>query len=127
MIDPDHNRLSIRRQCELVSISRASFYRQPAGQTPEKLELMRIIDAAFMETPWYGSRQMARHLRRQGWCVGRKRVRRLMRRIGLSPIYQVPRTSEPNPQHRIYPYLLRHLAIEHRLPRMHWRCKPGSR
>lgn len=112
MIDPDHNRLSIRRQCELVSISRASFYRQPAGQTPEKLELMRIIDAAFMETPWYGSRQMARHLRRQGWCVGRKRVRRLMRRIGLSPIYQVPRTSEPNPQHRIYPYLLRHLAIE---------------
>ena len=112
MIDPDHNRLSIRRQCELVSISRASFYRQPAGETPEKLELMRIIDAAFMETPWYGSRQMARHLRRQGWCVGRKRVRRLMRRIGLSPIYQVPRTSEPNPQHRIYPYLLRHLAIE---------------
>ena len=73
---------------------------------------MRIIDAAFMETPWYGSRQMARHLRRQGWCVGRKQVRRLMRRIGLSPIYQVPRTSEPNPQHRIYPYLLRHLAIE---------------
>jgi len=112
MIDPDHNRLSIRRQCELVSISRASFYRQPAGETPENLELMRIIDGAFMEMPWYGSRQMARHLRRQGWCVGRKRVRRLMRKIGLSPIYQPPKTSEPHPQHRIYPYLLRHLAIE---------------
>ncbi|WP_407941288.1 IS3 family transposase [Mesorhizobium xinjiangense] len=112
MIDPDHNRLSIRRQCELVSISRASFYRQPAGETPENLELMRIIDEAFMEMPWYGSRQMARHLRRQGWCVGRKRVRRLMRKIGLSPIYQAPKTSEPHPQHRIYPYLLRHLAIE---------------
>lgn len=112
MIDPDHERLSIRRQCELVSISRASFYRQPAGENPENLELMRIIDEAFMETPWYGSRQMARHLRRQGWCVGRKRVRRLMRRIGLSPIYQAPKTSEPHPQHRIYPYLLRHLAIE---------------
>jgi putative transposase len=112
MIDPDHQRLSIRRQCELVSISRASFYRQPAGETPENLELMRIIDEAFMETPWYGSRQMARHLRRQGWCVGRKRVRRLMRKIGLSPIYQVPKTSEPHPQHRIYPYLLRHLSIE---------------
>jgi len=110
MIDPDHNRLSIRRQCELVSVSRASFYRQPAGESPENLELMRVIDAAFMETPWYGSRQMARHLRRQGWCVGRKRVRRLMRKIGLSPIYQAPKTSEP--QHRIYPYLLRHLAIE---------------
>ena len=82
MIDPDHNRLSIRRQCELVSISRASFYRQPVRESPENLELMRIIDEAFMEMPWYGSRQMARHLRRQGWCVGRKRVRRLMRKIG---------------------------------------------
>jgi putative transposase len=112
MIDPDHKRLSIRRQCELVSISRASFYRRPAGETPKNLELMRTIDEAFMETPWYGSRQMARHLRRQGWCVGRKRVRRLMRRIGLSPIYQAPKTSVPHPQHRIYPYLLRHLAIE---------------
>jgi putative transposase len=112
MIDPDHERLSIRRQCELVSISRASFYRQPAGETPENLELMRIIDEAFMEMPWYGSRQMARHLRRQGRCVGRKRVRRLMRKIGLSPIHQAPKTSEPHPRHRIYPYLLRHLAIE---------------
>lgn len=112
MIDPDHERLSIRRQCELVSISRASFYRQPAGETPENLELMRLIDEAFTEMPWYGSRQMARHLRRQGWCVGRKRVRRLMRKIGLSPIYQAPKTSEPHPQHRIYPYLLRHLNIE---------------
>jgi len=86
MIDPDHNRLSICRQCELVSISRASFYRRPASETLENLELMRIIDEAFMETPWYGSRQMARHLRRQGWCVGRKRVRGLMRKIGLPPI-----------------------------------------
>lgn len=57
MIDPDHERLSIGRQCELVSISRASFYRQPAGETPENLELMRIIDEAFMETPWYGQCQ----------------------------------------------------------------------
>ena len=112
MINPDHPRLSIRRQCELVSVSRASFYRQPSGATPETLELMRVIDAAFMEMPWYGSRQMARHLRRQGWCVGRKRVRRLMSKIGLSPIYQAPKTSTPHPQHRIYPYLLRDLAIK---------------
>lgn len=56
MIDPDHERLSIRRQCELVSISRASFYRQPTGESPENLELMRVIDEAFMEAPWYGSR-----------------------------------------------------------------------
>ncbi len=86
MIDPDHERLSIRHQCELVSISWASFCRQPVGETAENFELMRIIDEAFMETPWYGSRQMARHLRRQGRCVGRKRVRRLMRKIGLSLI-----------------------------------------
>lgn len=89
MIGSDHKRLSIRRQCKLVSISRASFYRQPADETSDNLELMRIIDAAFMEMPWYGSRQMARHLRRQGWGIGSKQVRRLMHRTGLSPIYQV--------------------------------------
>ncbi len=113
MIATDHPRLSIRRQCELVSISRASFYRQPAGESTENLELMRLIDEAFMEMPWYGSRQMARHLRRLGWRVGRKRVRRLMKKIGLVAIYQAPKTSEPHPQHKIYPYLLRHLSIDH--------------
>jgi putative transposase len=112
MIDPDHRGLSILRQCELVSISRASFYRQPGGETPENLELMRVIDEAFMEMPWYGSRQMARHLRRLGWWAGRKRVRRLMNKIGLAAIYQAPKTSEPHPQHRIYPYLLRHLSVD---------------
>jgi putative transposase len=112
MIDPGHKRLSIVRQCELVSISRASFYRPPAGETPENLELMRLIDEVFLECPFYGARQMARHLRRLGWSVGRKRVRRLMRKIGLAPIYQAPKTSEPHPQHKIYPYLLRHLAID---------------
>jgi putative transposase len=112
MIDPGHKRLSIVRQCELASISRASFYRQPAGESEENLALMRLIDEAFLEAPWYGARQMARHLRRLGWCIGRKRVRRLMRKIGLAPIYQAPKTSEPHPQHKIYPYLLRHMTIE---------------
>ena len=95
MIDPGHKRLSIVRQCELVSISRASFYRRPAGESEENLALMRLIDETFLECPFYGARQMARHLRRLGWCIGRKRVRRLMRKIGLSPIYQAPKTSEP--------------------------------
>jgi putative transposase len=112
MIDPDHKRLSIVRQCELVSISRASFYRPPASESPENLALMRLIDEAFLECPFYGARQMARHLRRLGWCLGRKRVRRLMRKIGLAPIYQAPKTSRPHPQHKIYPYLLRYLRIE---------------
>jgi len=112
MIEPGHKRLSIVRQCELASISRASFYRPPASESPENLASMELIDKAFLEMPWYGARQMARHLRRLGWCIGRQRVRRLMRKIGLSPIYQAPKTSTPHPQHRIYPYLLRHMTIE---------------
>ena len=112
MIEPEHPRLSIQRQCALVSISRSAFYYQPAGETPLNLALMRLIDEAFLETPWYGSRQMARHLRRQGYEVGRMRVRRLMAKMGLAPIYQKPRTTIPHPEHRAYKYLLRGLTID---------------
>jgi putative transposase len=112
MVDPKHPRLSIVRQCALVSIGRSSFYYEGKGESPLNLALMRLIDEQFLETPWYGSRQMARHLRRQGYCVGRKRVRRLMRLMGLCAIYQKPRTSDPHPDHRIYPYLLRGLPID---------------
>ncbi len=112
MIEPEHPSLSVVRQCELVSISRSGFYYQPAGETAENLALMRLIDAQFLETPWYGSRQMARHLRRDGHEVGRKRVRRLMALMGLVPIYQRPRTTVPNPDHRIWPYLLRDMVID---------------
>jgi putative transposase len=112
MIDPGHGRLGIARQCSLVSISRSSFYYQGKGEAPVNLNLMRLIDEQFLETPWYGSRQMARHLRRLGYCVGRKRVRRLMRLMGLQAIYQAPRTSDPHPDHRVYPYLLGGLSIE---------------
>jgi len=111
IIEPGHPTLSVVRQCELVSISRSGFYYQPAGETPLNLELMRLIDAQFLETPWYGSRQMASHLRRAGYEVGRKRIRRLMAKMGLVPIYQRPRTTVPHPEHRIYPYLLREMAI----------------
>ena len=112
MIEPDYPSLSVVRQCELVSISRSGFYYQPPGETSENLALMRLIDAQFLETPWYGSRQMARHLRRDGHQVGRKRVRRLMAVMGLAPIYQRPRTTLPNPGHRVWPYLLRGVAID---------------
>jgi putative transposase len=94
MIEPEHPQLSIVRQCELVSISRSGFYRRPT-----------------VETPWYSSRQMARHLRREGYVVGRKRIRRLMAKMGLVLIYQRPRTTVPNPEHRVFPYLLRDLAL----------------
>jgi putative transposase len=73
---------------------------------------MRAIDEQFLETPWYGSRQMTRHLQRQGWRVGRHRIRRLMATMSLVPIYQRPKTSVPHPEHRIYPYLLRDLIID---------------
>src|SRR6202034_1264565 len=112
MIDPGHPRLSIVRQCELAAISRATFYRTPAGESAETLAIMRLIDETFLECPFYGARQRVRHLRRLGWAVGRRRVRRLMRKIGLSPIDQAPRTSEPHPAHKTYPYLLRKLVIE---------------
>ena len=112
MIEPQHSRLPITRQCELVSIARSSYYYTGKGESPVNLDLMRVIDKQFMDTPWYGSRQMARHLRRQGYGVGRKRVRRLMRKMGLAAIYQAPRTSQPHPEHRIYPYLLRGATID---------------
>ena len=104
MIEPEHPQLSVVRQCELVSISRSGFYHRPAGETPLNLALMRLIDAQFLETPWYGSRKMARHLRREGYAVGRKRMRRLMARMGLAPIYQRPRTTIAHPERRVFPY-----------------------
>ncbi len=112
LIERGHEQLSIVRQCELVSISRSSFYHRPVGGTAETLALMRLIDAQLLESPWYGARQMARHLRRDGHEVGRKRVRRLMTRMGLAPIFQRPRTTVPHLEHRIYPYLLRDLMVD---------------
>jgi putative transposase len=112
MVERGHPRLSVARQCELVGIARSSFYYIPRGESVLNLGLMRVIDEQFMQTPWYGSRQMGRHLRRQGHKVGRKRVRRLMRKMGLRPIYQAPRTSKPHPEHRVYPYLLRNMKID---------------
>ena len=112
MIEADHPRLSVARPCALVSIRRSAFSDRPAGETPLNLALMRLIDEVFLETPWYGSRQMARHRRRQGDTVGRKRVRRLMARMGLAAIDPQPRTTVPHPEHRTYPDLLRGLRIE---------------
>jgi len=112
MVESNHPRLSIARQCELIKIARLSYYYSGKGESPLNLKLMRLIDEQFLVTPCYGSRQMARHLRRQGYKIGRKRTRRLMRKMGLQAIYQAPRTSRPHPEHRIYPYLLRKLTID---------------
>ena len=112
LIDSNHSELSISRQCGLVSISRSTFYYDGLGESELTLELMRLIDEQFLETPFYGSRQMARWLRREGFAVSRKRVRRLMRKMGLQALYQRPSTSVPHPEHRVYPYLLRDRAVE---------------
>lgn len=111
MVEPSNDNLSIVEQCRLLSISRSGWYYDPKGENPFNLKLMRLIDEQFLLTPYYGSRQMARCLRREGYCVGRHRVRRLMRLMGLRAIYQEPRPSQPHPQHRIYPYLLRNLDV----------------
>jgi hypothetical protein len=97
LIEPAHQRLSIAAQCRLLSISRSSYYYVPVPQGEETLALMRVIDETFMDCPWYGSRQMARHLQRLGHAVSRRRVRRLMAQMGLVAIYQRPRTSDPHP------------------------------
>jgi len=108
-IEKRHPRLSMRRQCKLLSLTRSGLYYHPVGESAENLKFMKIIDKQFLNTPWYGSRQMARHMQRHGHKAGRHRVRRLMR---LVPIYQAPNTSKKHPQHKIYPYLLRGMVID---------------
>ena len=112
MAKKDHPRLSIAKQCRLLSISRSSFYYEPKGETTQNLVLMHLIDEQFLETPFYGVLQMTWHLRVQGHLVNEKRIRRLMRLMGLMPIYQHPNTSRPCPQHKTYPYLLRGLRVD---------------
>ena len=112
MVVRDHPALSLSRQCRLLSLGRSSLYYEPKGESAETLLLMRRIDELFLKYPFYGARRMALHLRREGVWIGRRRAARLMSLMGLEAIYRAPRTSAPHPEHRIYPYLLRGLAIE---------------
>ena len=104
--------MSVRRQCELLGLSRSSLYYEPAGESAENLRLMRKIDEQYTACPFYGSRRMTAWLVEQGEEVNRKRVQRLMRTMGLEAIYPKPRTSTPGKGHKIYPYLLRDVTIE---------------
>ena len=115
-VEKEHPNLSIHRQCQLLDLCRSSFYRnsQMTGQeSPENLELMRAIDKEYTAHPFYGSRQMRNVLRRKGYKINRKRVQRLMRRMGLQSVAPKPGTSKPHPGHKVYPYLLRNLIIDH--------------
>ena len=118
-IDAGHPQLSIARQCELIGLPRASYYREiRLTESQENLELMRLIDEEYMRHPFYGSRKMRDYLHRQGHFVNRKRVQRLMRKMGLASIAPKPNTSRKAPGHRVYPYLLRDLAINR--PNLVW-------
>jgi putative transposase len=111
MIEPANPTISIRRQCELIGLNRASLYYQPASETEFNLKLMRLIDRQYLKTPYYGYPKMTAHLRREGYTVNPKRIRRLMRKMGLMAIYPKPRTTISAPENKVYPYLLRGLAI----------------
>jgi putative transposase len=111
-IKPGHPELSLRRQCELLGLSRSSWHYRPAQESKANLRLMRLIDEQYLRRPYFGSRRMTLWLRGQGKEVNRKRVQRLMRQMGIEAIYPRPRTTWRNAKHRIFPYLLRGVAIE---------------
>ncbi len=111
MIDREHDQLSLVRQCTLLDISRAWLYYKPTLPSTVDLELMSLMDRQYLKTPFYGSRRMKVWLCGQGHPVGRGKVRRLMRAMGLEAIYRHPNTSKPAPGHRIYPYLLKGLEV----------------
>ena len=112
MIEPSHRKISVRRQCQLLALPRSSLYYLAQPESDEDLRLMREIDELHLLYPFFGSRQITRWLRRQGEVINRKRVRRLMRLLGLEAIYRKPNLSRANAAHRIYPYLLRGLKVD---------------
>jgi len=111
MIEAEHPVLSVRRQCDLLALARSGLYYEPQGASPENLALMRLLDEAYTAWPFYGVRKMTAHLEREGQAVNVKRVRRLMRLMGLEAIYPRKRLSVPGEGHKRYPYLLRGVEI----------------
>ena len=112
LVDRADAELSIVAQCRLLKVARSSLYWHPAAMSEDDLRLMRRIDELYLATPFYGARRMVAVLRRDGWTVNRKRVRRLMRLMRIEAIYQKPNTSRRHPDHIVYPYLLRDLVID---------------
>ena len=112
LVEPAHPELGIERQCDLVGLARSSYYYQPTPTKAEDLQLMRLLDEQYLRTPFYGSRRMTVWLQQQGYRVNRKRVQRLMHLMALVGITRGPGTSQPHPEHRVYPYLLRDLVVE---------------
>jgi putative transposase len=110
MIDRTHT-LPVARQCQLLKLARSTAYYQPRPVSDTALALMRWIDELHLQYPFAGARMLRDILQREGHGVGRRQVATLMRRMGITALYRKPRTSQRHPAHRIYPYLLRQLAI----------------
>lgn len=111
MIDREHE-LTVRRQAALLELSKSAVYYRPVPVSDEDLALMRRIDELHLEHPFAGSRMLKRLLQDDGFEVGRTHVRTLMRRMGVEALYRRPRTSQPHPGHRVFPYLLRGQVID---------------
>jgi putative transposase len=112
LVELNHPQLSVRRQCDLLGLCRSSLYYQPATESAENLELMRLIDQQYTARPFFGSRKMVIWLGEQGYPVNRKRVQRLMRLMGLEAVYPKPKLSLAGRGHKVYPYLLRDVTID---------------
>src|SRR5271155_597470 len=112
LVERERPALPISRQCRLLAISRSAVYRRPAEVGEADLAVMALMDRQYLARPYYGARRMAAWLATQGYVVNRKRVRRLMRLMGLVAIYQRPNTSKAAVAHKVYPYLLGGIAIE---------------
>ena len=112
LVDRGHGTLSVRRQCALLSLARSGVYRPPRPANENDLALMRRIDELFTAWPFLGSRRMAQMLQTDGRPLNRKRMQRLMRKMGIAALGPKPRTTKPQHGHKIFPYLLRNLAIE---------------
>jgi putative transposase len=112
-LEPDHDSISVRRQCELLGLPRSTAYYAPIPESEENLALMREIDAIYLDDPSYGSRSIAAVLANSGWQANRKRVQRLMRLMGITGVTPKRNTTKPSPGHRIFTYLLRNVAITH--------------
>jgi len=111
-VDPGYSALSLRKQCGLLGLNRSSLYYKPVGIDDYTLMLMHELDKQYTDTPFYGVLKMTQHLRVLDHQVNPKRVRRLLREMGLESVYPKPKLSQTNPEHTFFPYLLRNLSIE---------------
>ena len=124
LVDHADPAVPVVAQCRLLKVARSTLYYRPVPVSADDLTVMRRMDELHLAWPFYGSRRMAAVLRREGRAVNRKRAKRLMRVMGFEAIYQKPNTSRGHPDHKVYPYLLRGLAIG-RANQCRWRLKPA--